>query len=102
MTDAGERADDLSWEQVTYRDPYADLQATDKDGLAKPPRSTSAIREAAMSIKKRQQFQKEMVEGEEQGGGEAERDAAEVGGEVDADAPARDRTALCIAFTLRS
>jgi hypothetical protein len=27
-------ADDLSWEEVKYRDPYADLQASDRDALA--------------------------------------------------------------------
>jgi len=27
-------ADDISWEEVKYRDPYADLQASDRDALA--------------------------------------------------------------------
>ncbi len=75
------QAEDLSWEYFDYKDPYADLQATDKDILA--GRTNKSIRAAALTIKSRPSHSAEDSEtkgGEEGGeggggGGKGEGDA---------------------------
>jgi len=86
------RADDLSWERISYKDPYADLQATDNDELC--GRNNTKVRAIAMSGKKQKRFGAD-VETQEAKEANQERTVEEV-------AAMTERTALIIAFTLRS